>query len=105
MFDFPIALATTNALLERIAIALERIAPPPLPSTPSAPYQAQLSDLRRISPETVQDIRDAEAKFAASIGVLPGTELFYAKVKEYEEIVREHYGEEGVSQLPWNIKS
>lgn len=98
----------TAAATERIADALERLSPPLRDFSTSAPYKAQVSDLLDCSDEAVGARREAQEEFAARSGVMPDSDAFRAKVKEFEDLVRQSYGqdvedgEKAVQELPWN---
>ena len=109
--EFTIELRATNELLLRQAVALERLSesasrlcsfliPDPKLSSNSNP--ATLSDLSYVSPQSVESRLAAEDEFAHSSQSIPRSEFFYAKIKEFEEQVREAYGDQAVSELPWN---
>lgn len=104
--QFTIELKRTNELLERQASALERLAVcaerylGPLPT--SAPYCADLKDLHIASPAAAESIRRAEDEFAASAAASPRSDYFYAMIKQFEDQVKDAYGEDAVKELPWN---
>lgn len=95
--------ANLLALMERLVVAAERIAGPPLAYRP--PTQATLRDYAVVRPEDVAQVRAAEAEFAAQNMVVPGSEAFVAAVKVFEDQVEEVYGPEGVAQLPWKVRT
>jgi len=100
ILDLQVELSQTNKLLERIAVALERLAGPPLPD--HALRQSDLSDLTLCSPEELERIQEAENLIATDLLAIPGSTAFYTKLQQYEELVRSEQGELAVSQLPWN---
>lgn len=87
--------------LRRIATALESIAesllllrPAPLPTSISAPYVAQLSDLQQIDPARDQEQGEKLAALAESMGLEPGSEAFELAMQGYNEDTRKFYGKE-----------
>lgn len=89
-----------NLLLERIAIALERMAPPLPPPPPDR--KSDMRDLRRIDARDLAMLRSIEQEFAKISNTVPGSEAFLRARREFEEEVRASEGEEAVQQLFWN---
>jgi hypothetical protein len=89
-----------NLLLERIAIALERIAPPLPPPPPLR--KADLSDLRRVDQRELSMLRGLEDEFARMTQTVPGSEAFLKARRAFEDEVRAAEGQEAVDQLFWN---
>ena len=95
-----VALKEQNALLERIAQALERLAPV-LPAMPPA-KKADLSDLRIVDYEGQRILEEVKEEFARMWNVVPGSEAFERSLKAYEDELRMGSGQEAVDELPWN---
>lgn len=110
LLDLSIELTRTNEFLSRMASAEERIADalerlsPPLQDHPGLPYKAGMKDLIDVSPSRVSERLQSQQEFANRNDVIHGSDAFRGKVMEYEAQIRSEYGEEGVSQLPWNKK-
>lgn len=99
MFDFPVALDRTSELLERIAIALERIAGPIPVYRP--PIPSSLKDYSVVTPNDLADLAATKSAFSLSRSVVPDSEAFMKAVLEVEEEVRKEGGEGAVEALPW----
>lgn len=97
-------LARQNELLERIAVALERIAGPPPSAAENTPYQAQLSDLSMAAPGEIERVLEAQREFAVNHMLEPGSPAFIEAILQYEKAVSDAYGPQAVSQLPWRVK-
>lgn len=89
-------------LLQRIAVALERIAGPELQYTPPTP--STMADYAIVSPEESIRIKTAQEEFAAGHLVVPGSPAYLAAVAEFETQVAEAYGEDAVEKLPWRVQ-
>lgn len=100
LVEFQIELHRTNELLDRIAIALERMAGPTPPTT-IPPVQATLSDLIDCSPNRVGERLSQMEDFAKREMLVPGSEAFLERIREFEELVRVEYGEQAMDELPW----
>lgn len=100
MLDFTIELHRTNDLLERVAVALERLAGP-VPEVPRPIEQAQLTDYSTLTPEQIDEIKDAETWFATTEMVVPGSEEFMVRVSEFERVLVAASGPEALETLPW----
>lgn len=88
-----------NEILSRIADALDRLAPPPLPDR--QPTKSTLADLHFVSPLDNLSRQQAKAEWGIEQSTVPGTEAFYAKVHQYEEDVLRDYGQAALESLPW----
>lgn len=91
------------ALLERGVAAVERLAGPIPEYRP--PTQATLRDYAVVGPDELADIRQAEEEFAIRNMVVPGSPAYIKRVEEFEEQVRQAYGEEAVERLPWKVRT
>lgn len=89
-----------NLLLERIAIALERMAPPLPPGAPDR--LSDLRDLRRVDQRELQMLRELEIEFGKMSNTLPGSPAFLAARRAFEEEIRAAEGDEAVEKLLWN---
>ena len=98
---YRVQLEKQNAILERIAQALERMMPA-LPRHEPPERLADLSDLRVIDREEQWVLEEIKKQFAADNNVMPDSEAFYKAVKAYEEQLRDWQGQEAVDALPWN---
>src|SRR5271169_7150444 len=92
----PSASTSLRGVLERIAIALERIAGPPLLSNPVT--QSTIADYAIVTPEDADRIQQAERDFGAAHLVVPGSEAYVRAVQEFEGMVADAYGEEEVKK-------
>lgn len=88
-----------TGILERIAIALERIAGPVIEYRP--PEQATLRDYAYVDPAQAERIREAENEFAAAHLVIPGSPAYLSAIEEFERQVANAYGDGAVEELPW----
>lgn len=95
---FQAELAQTNSLLTRIAVALERLAGPVIPP-PSPPHISTLSDLTVITPQDQETLQQIESELAIHLQAIPGSDAFYARMKQFEEAVVAQGG--SLSDLPW----
>lgn len=100
--NFQAELAQTNALLERIAVALERLAGPVIPP-PDPPRMATLSDLTVISPEEHEQVRMLEEEIALQLQAIPGSVAFYERLQDFEEAVIAEGG--SLDELPWRKRN
>lgn len=89
-----------NALLARIAEALERLAPPLPPAPPER--KADLRDLRRTNPQEMRAYRQIIADFAKQTNTVPGSEAFEKAKREFEDVLRSSEGQGAVDDLLWN---
>jgi hypothetical protein len=96
-------LQTINTLLERIAIALERIAGPAI-QPPSPPQQSTLRDYTVFDDEELARAKQASETFAAQNMLVPGSPAYLKAVVDFEELVREMSGPNAVDSLPWKIR-
>lgn len=98
---FRVQLAEQNALLRRIAEALERLAPA-LPDMPP-PRKSDLSDLRIVDHQEQRQLQELEAELARAWNVVPGSEAYLKARAAYEDEMRAGQGgQEAVDELPWN---
>lgn len=91
------------SLVERLVIAVERIAGPVVEYRP--PRQSTLDDYAVVTPDNVAEIREAEADFAARHMLVPGSPAYLAAITEFESKVAEAYGDDAVGKLPWNVRT
>lgn len=108
LLNFHVELQWLAPLLERLVIAVERIAGPvPLPQP--VPRMATLADYSFIPTEEHSRIEAEKEAFAIKERVVPGSEAAWAKVVEYENAIMASYGEEAgtilVNQLPWKVQT
>lgn len=101
-----IELHVATALLERIAIALERIAgPPPVIRTGSKTGQRiEVGDIFVASDEFTDKVAGERTKAAREIVgpmVEPGSDMEREVIEALEENVRRQYGDDAVKELPW----
>ena len=64
--------------------------------------QSDLTDLAFPTPEAVEYTRAASVEFAIDNRKVPWSEAHMRSVLEYEQLMRDEYGEEAVRNLPWN---
>ena len=64
--------------------------------------QSDLTDLSYPTPEAVEHTRAASVEFAIDNRKVPWSEAHMRSVFEYEQLMRDEYGEEAVRNLPWN---
>jgi len=83
--------------LSRIADALERAFPAPLPPRESRP--SDLNDLRTVTSEDVDEKTRFWNALAERHGIAPGSDLFQAMILEYEQTVRSKLGE---TEIDWD---
>ena len=100
-----IELHVATTLLERIAIALERMAGPvrELPDRPIG-KRVEASDVFVASNEYTDRVAGERTKAAQSVAgplVQPGSDMEAEVIAALEEQVRTQYGEEAVGELPW----
>ena len=95
-----VALQEQNALLRRIAEALERLSPT-IPALPP-PRKADLSDLRVVDHEGQRVLAEVQEEFARVTETVPGSEAFQRAMKAFEDELRMWKGQEAVDELPWN---
>lgn len=91
------------SLLERLTIAVERIAGPLI--VERAPVPATLKDYAMVTPEDADQIRQAQEDFGKAHMLVPGSPAYLSAIKEFEDQVKEVYGEDGVADLPWNART
>ena len=100
-------LHVANALLERIAVALERIAGPlpRLPAGAHTPRRTEASDVYVATDEFTDRVSAERTRAAREVlgagAVLPGSEAEAQVIAALEEQVKEQYGEEAVKEFPW----
>lgn len=106
LVNLQIELASLLPLLERLVLAVERIAGPVPADIRTGQRKSDISDLYRSSTQDITVAESAADEFARMHKVMPGSEAFMQRVKDYEKQVIDGYGQaEGsylVSQLPWN---
>ena len=64
--------------------------------------QSDLTDLAFPTPEAVEHTRAASVEFAIDNRKVPWSEAHMRSVLEYEQLMRDEYGEDAVRNLPWN---
>lgn len=95
-----VGLRRQNELLERIALALERMCPPLHTYVPKI---ATLDDYSVITEQQQADSAVAKEDFAARNMVTVGSPAYQEAISAYEQAVFDHYGQEGLDSLPWRI--
>jgi hypothetical protein len=94
-----VVLDTALTLLERIAVAVERIAGPVIEYRP--PRQSTLSDLHINDPGSIMRARQAKAEEALKYEAVPGSEKADAVIRYIEEVTLAELGQDAVDELPW----
>jgi hypothetical protein len=90
---------SVTGLLERIAVALERLAGPIVEYRP--PTQSTLKDYSLVTPEDAQRIQDAQHDFGVTHLVVPGSPAYFAAIEQFERDVADACGPDAVNELPW----
>ncbi len=90
-------------LMERLVVAVERIAGPEIAYRPPTP--ATLQDYAYVTPETAAQVQQAQEEFAAAHMLVPGSPAYLAAIAQFEQDVVAAYGEEALDKLPWRVPS
>ena len=93
LVDLHVDMDRVATALEKLVFLLEKLVfPPPQPELKV--QQAQLEDLRVVTPEDTDRMREAQERFAEVYRVVPNSSAFTEALLDYEAEQRSIYGED-----------